>query len=170
MLGDLARTMGDNQAAADLFEESQERLYEAGDSTLLLVVQCNAGWVTLALGEVERAMALHLQVVRLAHQLGAVRTVAHALDGVASVLVRSQQSERVQRAVRLLGAAEAVRERSGILLELVDRSDFDFCLATARSTLGDNVFLTTWTDGQAMTLNQVVAYALSEGGYGGDHE
>ena len=170
VLGDLARTMGDYQAAAGLFEESQVCLHEAGDRSLLLIVQCNAGWVALALGEVDRAMDLHLQVVRQAHHLGAVRTVAHALDGVASVLVRSQQSDRMQRAVKLMGAAEAVRERSGILLELVDRSDFDFCLSTARSTLEERVFLTMWADGQAMTLNQVVAYVLGEGQFGrGDY-
>lgn len=161
VLGDLARAAGDYQAAAAFFAESQVMLRQVGDNSLLLIVECNAGWTALALGEDQRALALHQHVVRLAYAMGAVRTVCHALDGVASILVRSPLKPQATRAARLLGAAEAVRERANILLELIDLSDYEICLAMAQARLGDEAFAAAWAAGQTLTIEQAVDEALA---------
>jgi hypothetical protein len=89
-----------------------------------------------------------------------VRTVSHALDGVAGILVRSPLESQAARAVRLLGAAESIRERANILLELIDRADYEHCRAMAQARLGAAAFAVAWAEGQAMTLEQAVNEAL----------
>lgn len=160
VLGDLARAGGAYGAAADLFAESRLQLEKAGDSNLLLIVQCNAAWVAHALGQDGHALALHQQVLRLAYSMGAVRAATHALAGVAGIRVHSLRDEGVTEAVRLLGAAEAIRTRANILLELTDRADNDACLALARSRLGEGAYLSAWAEGQALTLAEAVDCAL----------
>lgn len=160
VLGELARTAGDYQAAAILFEQSQLQLEAAGDSSRLIIAQFNAGWVALALGQTDRAMALQQQVVRLANAIGHVRAVALGLDGIASVLVRSSLLDQVKLGAQLLGAADAIRQRANILLERIDRANCDQCISMAKSRLHRDSFASAWAEGQGMTLDQAVAICL----------
>ncbi len=66
------------------------------------------------------------------------------------------------RAVRLWAAAEAIREVAGIYLTPLarTRTNYDGHLAAARAQLGDSAFAKAWNEGRAMTLEQVVSYAL----------
>ena len=43
-----------------------------------------------------------------------------------------------------------------------DRADLDNSLVTARSALGEVGYARIWSEGQAMTLDQAIAYALAE--------
>ena len=66
-----------------------------------------------------------------------------------------------QRAARLLGAAEAARDRIRAPL-LGDKVFYDRHLERARDELDQATFDATWGEGRAMTLEQAVEYALVE--------
>jgi len=65
------------------------------------------------------------------------------------------------RAVRLFGAAEALREAIGLLSAPQERADYDARLAATRSRLGVVAFEAAWAEGRAMTLEQAIEYALA---------
>jgi len=67
------------------------------------------------------------------------------------------------RAARLFGAAEALRESVCVPLPRVHRADYERDVAAARTQLDEATFAVAWAAGQAMTLEQAIAYALSEG-------
>ena len=66
-----------------------------------------------------------------------------------------------QRAARLWGAAEAMREDIGVPLQPEDRKLLAPYLATARSSLGEPAWQTTLVEGRAMMPRQAIEYSLS---------
>ena len=68
---------------------------------------------------------------------------------------------QAQRAARLWGAAEALREDIGVPLQPEDRKLLDPHLAAARSSLGEAAWQATLAEGRVMTPEQAIEYSLS---------
>jgi DNA-binding CsgD family transcriptional regulator len=66
---------------------------------------------------------------------------------------------RPQDAARLLGAAEAERERTGCARAVAYRAHFDRDLADLQRRLDRDDFAVAFSEGSAMTFDQAVAYA-----------
>jgi DNA-binding CsgD family transcriptional regulator len=68
------------------------------------------------------------------------------------------------RAARLWGASEALREAYGLTLSPFARSNYDYegDLAAARAGLDEQTFTVAWAAGRGMTIEQAIEYALSE--------
>jgi hypothetical protein len=66
------------------------------------------------------------------------------------------------RAARLWGAAEALRERLGAPLPPNDRAEYERDVAAVRQALGAERFAIAWVAGRSLTEEQAIAYALGE--------
>jgi hypothetical protein len=64
------------------------------------------------------------------------------------------------QAAQLLAAAR-LHEEIGHM-HPVDRGDYERDVALARAQLGEEAFVIAWATGQAMSLEQAIAYALEE--------
>lgn len=67
----------------------------------------------------------------------------------------------VERAVRLAGAAAAVNEAMGTRTWPFVLRERDAWLGRARSELGEERYARLWSEGQALTLDEAVALALT---------
>jgi predicted ATPase/DNA-binding CsgD family transcriptional regulator len=76
------------------------------------------------------------------------------LEGLAQVV--AAQGEGAW-ATRLWGAAHAMRESINAPLPMVFRMEYEQAIATARAQMGEKLFTAAWTQGRAMTLEQVLA-------------
>ena len=65
------------------------------------------------------------------------------------------------RAARLLGAADALEDVTGIQVAQ-DRIDAESSIAPARAALDPSSWGNAYQEGQTMTLEQTVEYALQE--------
>jgi DNA-binding NarL/FixJ family response regulator len=66
----------------------------------------------------------------------------------------------VMRACRLWSAAATAREVFGMPLRPTDREVYSRAMAAARAQLDKTVWEAAWAEGQTMTLEQAIAYAL----------
>ncbi len=86
--------------------------------------------------------------------------LASALETLALVAVEQHDFER---SACLLGAAESIRESTGSRLKPFERTEPDESYEAAgrsgRDRLGDAAFESAYATGQAMTLQQAIAYA-----------
>jgi hypothetical protein len=82
-----------------------------------------------------------------------------SLEGLARVAAASGEEER---GVRLLGSAAARREALEAPLSPHVRRGNEGTLAAARRTLGEAAFAAAWAAGQALSLDEAVAFALEE--------
>ena len=64
------------------------------------------------------------------------------------------------RAVQLLGAAQALRENIRAPLSPMDQRKHDSTISNLCGEMDQAAFASVWSAGRAMTLEQVVAYAL----------
>jgi hypothetical protein len=64
----------------------------------------------------------------------------------------------------LFGAAEALRDISGTLVEAPDRPAYDSAVAAVRAALGEAACAAAWAEGRALPLDQAIDYALAEEG------
>ena len=115
------------------------------------------GLVTFNLGDVQRARACWLEAIHLFAAAGDVPGMVLQLDNL-SVLARSDSD--FQRAGRLWAAASAYQVSSGTGLGRLLREEEG---RTGREGLSDDEAARVWAEGQAMTLEQAVAYALEIG-------
>jgi hypothetical protein len=119
----------------------------------------NTADLTLELRDFERTTALLRESLRHYLTLRAAWAICIVLEMMAVVAV---DLGRFQRAARLFGAEEALRDAVGSAMNPRWRGVYDGRLASARDTLGEDGFAALWAEGRAMTREQVIAYALEE--------
>jgi hypothetical protein len=68
----------------------------------------------------------------------------------------------VEKAARLFGASEALREALGTPLPGSYRANYERNLSSMRKQLDEASVAAAWAEGRAMTMEQAIAYALAE--------
>nr|MDQ2831208.1 tetratricopeptide repeat protein [Chloroflexota bacterium] len=164
-LGDVARAQGDVDRAVDLCEESLALLRPLGDKIRIADVLTALGHARHAQGDDACAALSHGEGLAMFHAIGDRLGVAESLEGLAAVAGRMgaarHKQGRTERAVRLLGAAAALREEVGSPLTPVERRAYEREVAGLRAALGDARFDAAWASGQALSLQQAINEATS---------
>jgi predicted ATPase/class 3 adenylate cyclase len=157
-LGLVAYRRGDDDRATVLLQESLALSRELGDKLNSAAALCNLGFVETRQGRYDRAAAFYRESLGLYQDLGSALGIAECLAGQARVVVAMGQADL---AVRLLGAAEAVRTARGALIPPSDRSDHERTVAAARALLGEEAFAAAWAHGEVMSLADAVRAAMT---------
>jgi predicted ATPase/DNA-binding NarL/FixJ family response regulator len=151
----VARNQSDDAGAAALFERSlaqQRRLGLSGDMT-----RFNLGDLALRHRETARARAYLAEALRAFVRSGEQRGIVASLGGVARL---AAAVGRPDVTARLIGAAEALRERAGVSLSLEVVRAAEGAAAAARSARGEAAYGAAAAEGAATPLEQVTAEAL----------
>jgi len=157
-LGDQAFIKGDLVRARELHEKSAAMWRSQNDRAVLGVELCNLGFVLIPSGELERSRALLIESLSLVLEL-----MSDLADWpLLSLGVLAHVQGQPVRAVRLLGAADAVRRPSGRGITACERREYDRALSSLRAQLGEAAFAAAWREGQALTLEQAAALAMEE--------
>lgn len=156
-LGEVARIQGNYAEATALYEESLATFRDIGDRWNSATVLNNLGYIAQHQNDLVLAAGRFKEGLLLYHDLGSKHGIALCLTGLAGIAGALAQPRRV---ARLLGIAEALRKAIGAAIEPSDRADYDRNVAVARAQLDEATWLAAWAKGQAMTLEQAIAYAL----------
>jgi Tfp pilus assembly protein PilF len=158
-LGQLALRQGDTTRARAYFEQGLAISQETGATVLTLWSTVNLGYVYLREGEEDHAQETFAKVQQRFREMGSRIGVVYALEGLASLA--AQQSEP-ERAVRLYTWADAVRASIGDPRPLVEQAEVDRDYTVIRAQLTDETIRAATVEGQAMTMEQAVAYAWEQ--------
>jgi len=159
-LGEAKQCLGDYSAARLLYEESLVVARESGIKTFIIQPLHNLGLIELHQGNYQPAFALFTESLLVSSELRARRDIAKTLAGLAGVAGATGQSGR---AARLFGAADALFEAIGTNMDTVDLLAYDRHLPYARARLDEAAWQAAWDEGRAMTTEQAIEYALSDG-------
>jgi hypothetical protein len=149
----------DLDAAWSLNEESLALFRQIGNRRMISVVRVAMGRVSRALADISGARASLAEALSLAAQVGDLGHVPQMLYVLAAI---DADAQRVDRAVGLAGAAAALGKSMGTQVWPVILRERDDWLKPARDALGEDGFARAWAEGEAMTLEQAVDYALTE--------
>jgi non-specific serine/threonine protein kinase len=148
---------GDLEGATELNEEAANLLRKQGRRGGLQYALDNLGWAMLLRGEYDKARTLHRESLALCHDLGDKMIASESLEGLACSAGAIGDAER---AARLFGAAEALREAVGYQQNPKERALREPYLETARSRLTEAAWEKAFMEGRAMGLDEAVEYAL----------
>jgi tetratricopeptide (TPR) repeat protein len=158
-LGRVATIQGDRTAARSYHEESLAIVRNLGDSRNIARSLMHLAWLAVDQQDLAGARERLAEALAIADELGDVRSL---IDGIELSAYLAMALDRMGRAARLRGAAEARREASSVPLSSTERATDEIDIATIRAALGELGFEAAWAEGRAMTLEQAVAYVLEE--------
>jgi hypothetical protein len=139
-------------AAVELFRENRD---DVGVATSLM----GCGWAAIALADAARAEGLFREALPIAGRVGWIRGVADAACGlgVASIVLGA-----AHRGVKLLGAGGALLDEDGRdLQDELQEQIRDRAVAEVEDALGADAFAAAWACGEAMTLEEIVAFGTA---------
>jgi tetratricopeptide (TPR) repeat protein len=157
-LGDLAQKQGDLAAARSCFDEALTLAMRVGDRWSVGIALMGLGDVAAKQGDPVAARMHFSQSLGEAQGIGDKLNIAECLARLASLLTEDQPAQ----AVRLLAAAEALREVIGASLEPGRQATVDGDVARARAALDRDEFVAAWADGRAMGQGAAIALALAD--------
>jgi predicted ATPase/DNA-binding CsgD family transcriptional regulator len=164
-LGDLLLALGweymlegDHERATELNEEAAALYRERGSTGGLKYALDTLGWAALVREDCERARDLYEENLVLCQEIDDKLVASESMDGLACYAVSRGEA---QRAARLFGAAQALREAVGYDQKPRERALREPYLTIARSWPDQAAWESAFAEGQAMSFEEAVEYALS---------
>jgi predicted ATPase/DNA-binding CsgD family transcriptional regulator len=160
-LGDLGMRLaeiGDRERGMQWVEEGLALHRSLGNKQGLGNKLSDLGRVRHEAGDAAAAARHYADSLRALWEAGDTWYPASPVEGLAAVALDAGQP---QRAARLLGAAAALRERSGSTVWLPERGRLERAVASARATLGEEAYAREAAAGRALTMDEVVREAAA---------
>jgi len=169
-MGVVAHYRGDDNRATTCLTQALAIHREVGDKwSIAHALNRFARDVSLPQGNNDQAAASFAESLTLSRETGSRWMSEECLEGLARLALATGRSDR---AARLFGAAEVVRETLGHRFAPADQADHEQYVASTRARLEKRAFAAAWAEGRAMTLEQAVEYGLTvtpeEGGGTGE--
>jgi predicted ATPase/DNA-binding SARP family transcriptional activator/uncharacterized protein HemY len=152
-LGRAALQQGASEEARSCFEQSLALWRDLGNMPEAADALLELGRLALDQRDLDSAERFLRECLELRHGYG----VADVLDLLASIAVERGQAER---AGHLIGAAQMLRESTAVAPAPESHHTSSPAFVTARDILGENAFATAIEEGEAMTREQAITYAL----------
>jgi predicted ATPase/DNA-binding SARP family transcriptional activator len=154
--GDLDRASAASLEAIELY---RARPSDKQDPFGLGAALGNLGVAALLQGRLSEARASIAESLSVRKELQDALGIASGFTGLAAV---AAEEGAFARAARLLGAADAVGERTDAKLEPVDVEIYERAAAAARSGLTEEAFAKAREEGRNLGLDEAAAFALED--------
>jgi predicted ATPase/DNA-binding NarL/FixJ family response regulator len=158
-LGFVAHARGDQARARSLFEQSLELLRDMDARPQVAGALAGLGRVALTEGDVRAARGHFQKSLQLLRESGQRLGVARSLEALAAV---AAMEHRPEHALRLVAAAQAVRETLGVQQSTGGSGLLERSIRDARSEVGAHAAETLMAEGRELDLEQAVVLALQD--------
>jgi Tetratricopeptide repeat len=153
-VAELALATGDGESATPLLEESLAIVRELGHMQFEAIATTELGLAGLYAGDRKRPRLLLEQALARCLELDDRQTAADCLSGLAAL---AGLEGDLDRAARLFGAAEAVREAVGIVPSPTVRPIYDRLLPEIAADADEQALAASWQEGKLQSPTEAVA-------------
>jgi predicted ATPase/DNA-binding CsgD family transcriptional regulator/Tfp pilus assembly protein PilF len=155
-LADVERRLGDKEGARKHLDQALSFSREVGMKWPQAACLTVMARLAAAEGRAADAEDLFHQALALHSEVGDKAGVVEALEGLAEL---SGEDGDLRRAVRLLAAAQLLREQLGYVVPPVDRHRHERVVSSLRERLSAEEFASSWNDGLGLAMERAVEYA-----------
>jgi predicted ATPase len=156
--GDVAREQGDSTAAQSLYQQCLAMFREIGDRWGIAGTLADLGNLARDQGDFPAAHLLYQESITIFLQLDHKRGIARLLECFASSAAAQSKPER---ALRLAGAAAALRQNIGAPLTHAEQSKLENGLEPARQSISIAAGSAAWLEGWALPIEKALEEALA---------
>lgn len=157
MLAAATKMEGNLQRARELYEESLALARKLGDKGLESTELDNLGSVALHIGDIGLAKDRYRQAGELMYKMRSMYMLPYMPLHFSMVAL---EEGNFDRAVKLLGASEALFESSGMAPDPDESVERDRAVSRLRKAVDEAKFTRLWTEGRKLSLDQAVEYSL----------
>lgn len=157
--GDVAYEQGDNANARILYQDSLKLFRELGDKWGVAGCLIDLGNLLRDEGDFGGSHACYVESLALFQELGQKRGIARLLDCMAH---SSALRANPERALRMAGAAAAMRRVLGVPLTATEKASLERMLQQMRQAVSSDVAAAAWMDGWTTPVDDIVRDARAE--------
>lgn len=158
-LGELSYREGDYATARARFEEGSRRFQELGNRGGVAMSLIYLGGIAREQGDGAQARTRLMEALDIIRNIGAKWETTVCLEEMGKVAAAENQRER---AARLWGAAEKLRDDIHSLLTPVAHAALEEVIAPVRGAMGEEAFTAAWVTGREMMMEEAIEFALRE--------
>lgn len=158
-LGEISRLKDDYASAKEFYTESTQIIRQMGYRGRLAMSLLNLGQIALHEEDYVRARELFLESLAIYRQLERNHGFIGVLFGFAGVV---GIMGKYKQSARIFGAAQESYQTIGRKLEPPDAIEYNRIISIVRDKLDETTFNAAWAEGQKMTLEEAIEYALEE--------
>ena len=163
----LARLLGDTATAERLYRDGRDAFRRLHNRRFATIMESDLAHMLRQEGRIEEARPIYNRTIHEWHDLGARAPVANMLESFAFI---ARADNLPERATRLLGAAEALRETIQVDMTAWERQEYDLELAALHEILPAATLAAEWAAGRALEMDAAVDYAVVGSGDKGREE
>ncbi len=149
--------LGELQKAFDVIQEARQILDGVEKELVATSVFDVFGRIAFAMGNLSEAQRQFRDGLAFQQEGKDVHFVPSLLEGLAGLI-------EPQDAIRLLGAAAIMREKTNVPLMRIEQGEYERTIAALKSRVNDADFRSLWEEGLAMTVDEAILFALEKGG------
>jgi tetratricopeptide (TPR) repeat protein len=161
-MGVSERAAGNYETARQLIEDGLkvfERLQSRNFQNIML---SELGHIARQMGDLQRARDIYVQTLATWQDFGNRAAISHQLECFGFLAIADEEPHK---ATRLIGAADALREKTGNQMTDYERLEYDRALLQLQSMIPPEEFRSLWTEGRAMDMEAAIQLALSREGH-----
>lgn len=110
-------------------------------------------------GNNSEAIQAYHETIKEWQRMGHRAAVAHQLECMAFI---AKALKQMGKAARLLGAAEALRQRIEIPMAPQEQAEYAEEVADLKARMDEEDFTSFWVSGRSMTMEQAIEFALKK--------
>jgi tetratricopeptide (TPR) repeat protein len=150
---------GDMDKAEKYMESILEIMLERRDNYMLATMQSMFAHALRQKGDLDKATFYYRRTIRQWQERGHRAAVAHQLECFGLI---AMARERPARAVKLFGAAEALREVSHSVRTPDEQKEFKDARTSLQLGMDEDEFNRVWEEGRSITTERAIEFALEE--------
>jgi predicted ATPase/class 3 adenylate cyclase len=158
-LGMAARYQGRMEEARSNLSVCLPIFHEIGDQHRANMIVSELAHIDRIEGRYDLAAQAYRATITEWERLGHRAAVANQLECFAFIAKRYEEAER---AAKLFGAAEALREIINIAMTKVERIEYDQEVADLRTGMDDQAFVSLWMEGRGLSMEAAIELALEK--------
>jgi hypothetical protein len=157
-LGMEARFQGRFDEARERFVPLLAAFHEMGDQHRTNMIHSECAHMQRLEGHHDKAKSMYGETILEWQRLGHRAAVANQLECFAFIAKNHEQSER---AIKLLGAAESLREHIQINMSPMERVEYEREVNDLKTNMDEKLFTALWAEGRSLTMERAIQLALS---------
>ncbi|HSG44892.1 MAG TPA: adenylate/guanylate cyclase domain-containing protein [Anaerolineales bacterium] len=138
---------------------AMEAMQEIGSTRTITMIKSEFAHALRYEGNYQEAISAYQETIREWRRMGHRAAVAHQLECIAFIF---KSFEQIEKAIRVLGMAEALREKINIHMTVEERAEYDKEVADMKANFDEKEFKSLWADGRSMSMDKAIALATDE--------
>ena len=145
--------------AREKYQIAMQIMQEIKSSRNIIMIKSDLAHILRQEGNYIEAIPAYHETIKAWQRMGHRSAVAHQLECLAFI---AKAIERPDKAARLLGAAEALRQKINMDMTPPEREEYEKEIADLKANIDEKEFASLWVEGRSMTMEQAIAFALEE--------